>query len=114
MRVISTEEKVKVIIEIAETTRNTHMSHRHRNDWMSATQRILERYMDELSSEVFERAEIWSLYNGFFLTAYELFIWNSDKETHSNVKTRMRIVERMGELVLQSVDTIKELNDLPF
>lgn len=99
MKVATFEQQLQTIITIAVTLVHTDLNHERRNDRLKALQAVIDNYM--------QGVERWGMQNDdtryqltILRTCYEMAIWRLEYETHSCVKTRLRLLVEVCENAL--------------
>lgn len=98
MRVATFEQQLQTIMTIAETLVHTHLNHERRNDRLKALQAIIDNYMQGIERGAWDGDKLYQL--TILRTCYEMAIWRLEYETHSCVKTRLRLLVEACENAL--------------
>lgn len=99
MKVATFEQQLQTIITVAWTLVHVDLNHDRRNERLKALQAVIDNYI--------QNTERWGLMDDdtqyrltVLRTCYEMAIWRLEHETHSCVKTRLRLMVEVCENAL--------------
>lgn len=102
MRLATEQEELQIIKAIAQAISRVHHNHVHRNERLTALRTMID---------YFYRGNQWKPLNDhhhILRTCEHLAIWQMDHETHSDVRTRLRLIQEVCDMALREIERKEE------